>query len=70
MRAKGLVMEGLAATADRTQVNVVGKEGDHSGPIELPTDVLDGLGDARVPARQWSWWERRMSSQTSWLSGM
>jgi len=29
-------------------VDVVGDEGDHSGPIELTTDVLDRLGDARV----------------------
>ena len=48
MRAKGLMVEGLAATADRTQVDVVGDEDNHSGPVELTTDVLDCLGDARV----------------------
>jgi len=29
-------------------VDVVGDEGDHPGPIELATDVLDHFGDARV----------------------
>ena len=29
-------------------MDVVGDEGDHSGPIELTTDVVDRLGDARV----------------------
>jgi len=48
MRAKGLMMEGFAATAHRTRVDVVGDEGNHSGPVELTTDVLDCLGDARV----------------------
>jgi len=51
MRAKWLVVEGLVATADRTQVDVVGDEGDHPGPIELTTDVLDRLGDARVSSQ-------------------
>ena len=51
MRAKGLVMEGLAATADRTRMDVVGDKGDHSGPIELTPDVLDCLGDARVSSQ-------------------
>jgi len=48
MRAKGLVMDGLAATAHRTRVDVIGDKGDHPGPIELTTDVLNRLGDARV----------------------
>src|SRR5882724_12325355 len=51
MRAKWLVVEGLAVTADRTRVDVVGDEGDHSGPIELMTDVLDRLGDARMSSQ-------------------
>ena len=51
MWAKGLVMEGLAAPADRTIVDVVGDEGDHSGPVELAMDILDGLGDARVSSQ-------------------
>src|SRR5882724_4069583 len=51
MRAKLLVVEGLAATADQTRVDVVGNEGDHSGPIELTTDVLDCLGDARMSSQ-------------------
>ena len=29
-------------------MNVIGDEGYHSGPIELLTNILDGLGDARV----------------------
>jgi len=53
MRAEGLVMEGLATTADRTRMNVVSNEHDHSGPVELAMDILDRLGDARCPARQW-----------------
>ena len=44
----GLVMEGLAATADRTRMDVVGDEGDCPGPIKLMMDILDRLGDARV----------------------
>ena len=36
MRAKGLVMEGFAVTA---------------GPVELATDILDRLGDARVSSQ-------------------
>ena len=51
MRAKGLVMAGLAATADRTQVDVVSDEGNHLGPVELMTDVLNCLGDARVSSQ-------------------
>src|SRR5882724_11490602 len=51
MRAKWLVVEGLAATAERTRVDVVGNEGDHSGPIELTTDVLDHLGDGRMSSQ-------------------
>ena len=51
MRAKGLVMEGLAVTADRTQVDVVSDEGDHLGPIELVMDIIDSLGDARVSSQ-------------------
>jgi len=49
--AIGLVMEGLAATADRAQVDVVGDKGDHSGPIELTPDVLECFGDARVSSQ-------------------
>ena len=48
MWAKWLVVERLAATADRTRVDVIGDEGDHPRPVELTTDVLDRLGDARV----------------------
>ena len=44
-------MEGLAATADRAQVDVVGDKGDHSGPIELTPDVLECFGDARVSSQ-------------------
>ena len=51
MRAKGLVMEGLAATTHRTRVDVVSDKGDLSGPIELTTDVLDRLSDARVSSQ-------------------
>ena len=51
MRTKGLVVEGLSATADRTRVDVFSDEGDHLGPIELATDILDGLGDARVSSQ-------------------
>ena len=51
MRAKGVVMEGLAATADQTQMDLVNDEGNHSGPIELVTDVLDCLGDARMSSQ-------------------
>ena len=32
-------------------MDVVGDKGDHSGPIELTTDVLDHLGDARVSSQ-------------------
>ena len=32
-------------------MDVVGDEGDHLGPIELMTDVLDHLGDARVSSQ-------------------
>ena len=48
MRAKRLVMEGLAAATDHTGVDIIGDKGDHFGPIELATNVLDHLGDARV----------------------
>ena len=51
MRAKGLMMEGLVVTAHQTRVDVVGDEGDHLGPIELTTDVLDCLGDAGVSSQ-------------------
>ena len=36
------------AAPHQTRVNVIGDKGDHLGPIELPTNILDGLGDARV----------------------
>jgi len=32
-------------------MDVVSEEGDHSGPIELEMDILDYLGDARVPSQ-------------------
>jgi len=32
-------------------MDVVGDEGNHSGPIELMTDILDHLGDARVSSQ-------------------
>ena len=51
MRTKGLVMGGLAAPADQTRVVVVGDEGDHLQPVELATDILEGLGDAGVSSQ-------------------
>ena len=51
MGAKRLVVEGLAAVTDRTRVDVIGDEGNHLGPIELTTNVLDCLGDARVASQ-------------------
>jgi len=51
MRAEGLVMEGLAATADRAQVDVVGDEGNYLGPIELMMDFLFHLGNAWVSSQ-------------------
>ena len=51
MGAKGLVVEGLAAMTDRTQVDVIGDEGDHPGPVESMMDVLDCLGDAGVASQ-------------------
>src|SRR5882724_9637325 len=51
MWAKGLVMERLAATADRKQMDVVSYESDHLGPVELVMDILDHLGDARVSSQ-------------------
>jgi len=32
-------------------MDVVSDEGDHSGPVELATDILDCLGDARVSSQ-------------------
>ena len=32
-------------------MDVVGDKGDHSGPIELMTDVLDCLGNAQVSSQ-------------------
>ena len=29
-------------------MNVIGDEGNYSGPIELPMNILDGLGDSGV----------------------
>jgi len=52
MRAKGFVMEELAANADQTQMDVVSDKGDHLGPIELATDVLDCLGDAWMSSQE------------------
>jgi len=51
MRAKGLVMEGIAAAADRTRMDVVSHESDHPGPVELVMDILDCLGDTRVSSK-------------------
>ena len=51
MRAKGLVVKGLAVTADCTRTDVIGHEDNHLGPIELVTDVLDLLGNARVASQ-------------------
>ena len=51
MRAKGFLMEGLAATADQTQMHVVSDEGNHLGPVELMLDVLDRLGDTNVSSQ-------------------
>ena len=48
MRAKWLVMEGIAAATDRTGVDVIGDKGNHLGPIELGANILDCLGDAGV----------------------
>jgi len=36
------------------EVDVVSVKVDHSGPIELMTDVLDRLGDARVSGQAMS----------------
>jgi len=51
MRAKWLVVEGLAAATDLTGVDVIGDKGSHFGPIELATNVLDHFGDARVTSK-------------------
>src|SRR5882672_7085143 len=48
MRAKWLVMEGLAMATDQTRMDVISDKGDHLGPIELVVNILDHLGDARV----------------------
>jgi len=32
-------------------MDVVGDEGDHLGPVQLMTDILDCLGDARVSSQ-------------------
>ena len=32
-------------------MDVVSDEGNHSGPVELMTDILDCLGNARVPSQ-------------------
>ena len=32
-------------------MDVIGDKGDHSGPIELATYILDCLGDAWVPSK-------------------
>jgi len=45
------VMEGLAVTADQAQMDVVSDKGDHSGPRELKTDVLDCLGNDWVASK-------------------
>jgi len=51
MGAEGLVMEGLATTADRTRMDIVSDECDHLGPVELVTDILNHIGDARVASK-------------------
>jgi len=51
MRAKWLVMEGLAMTTDRTGVDIISDECDHLGLVELVANVLDRLGDARVTSK-------------------
>jgi len=33
-------------------MDVVSDEGNHSGPVDLMTDVFDGLGDAWVSSRR------------------
>jgi len=43
----------------------VGDEGDHSGPIELAMDIIDGLGDARVSGQVMIMMGAGISSQTS-----
>ena len=42
------MVEGLAATEDQTQVDVVSDECNHLWPVELAMYILDGLGDAGV----------------------
>jgi len=44
-------MKGLVATADCTRTDVVSHEDHHLGQIELATDVLDHLSDARVASQ-------------------
>ena len=51
MGTKGLVLEGLAVTADRAQMDVVGDKDDHSGPIEMMTDAQEHLGDAWMSSK-------------------
>ena len=51
MRAIGLVVEGLAATADRARMDVVSHEANHLWPIELAMDVLDHLGNTWVASQ-------------------
>ena len=38
-------------TTYQARMNVVSDKGDHLGPVELATDILDGLGDARVSSQ-------------------
>jgi len=58
-------MEGLAVTATPNRVDVVSDEGNHPGPVELTTDVLDCLGDARVSGQAMVMIESETSSRTS-----
>jgi len=51
MWVKRFVMEGLAATADQTIMDVISDQGNHSGPIKLMMDILDHLGDAWVSSQ-------------------
>ena len=43
MGNKGFVIEGLAAAADQTGVDVISDKCNHPGPIALAVNVLDHL---------------------------
>src|SRR5215471_11249353 len=40
---------GLRLSTGRTGFNIVGNEGDHPRPVELPSNILQRLTDARMP---------------------